>query len=752
MACFKDWLVSESFKNTYESLVMDILIERTCFDAFKIILESEEDPEEPFIGDLEAEKFPEPDERVKPVSVQPDSSSPPSEEEISAKEASTIRQMQKELKDAILVLRWNAMAKRAKQIEEIKSLRDQYVKQYGVPAGTKLENPDSIQENTEEDEDDIDFLKSMAKHGSIPSSVGGNASKNIQSSFDVMQAAPLLEKLGYVNVDKLRGEGLEDDQIKKAVTHALFKAAQEGGNEVPAGVEDFLNPTALKKATDEFFLLTRDIFKRTFKKIVRSQISYVVGGKQGPQKASKLFDPGYFDPKEIGYKSDQSIDDIAEGFALKMLENFTTREVSSSTAKPQSWLKVKKRALGQKADELDSEEFVGDLITYISTHLKNYKSNLDREAKLANSPSGPSRDLDVWGGNRDKKAAMINADIEENNLEFYKNYMDATDSKREELDNGLKELKSKLKKTKKLSKDEHEEKWRLEILQQIFFLHSRHSESLPLDSKQIENTLDYFRSNFLGHKYRSESFFGAMGRKTDSSGEEKGFDIGAGTDSTARAGDSGSSRDIGAGREANPAAAHEFARMKGIMHKKLLDALDALRMSDMGKLQALTICVFWDLGTCSPHSRITNLDKFSELLVTLKGEKSKKDGEKTVEKPCVDSLMQISSGKEIKQAAEEVRAILGSADYPTDGTFRNWLDAGLEFICSHMQGSKMPSSIVPSLRPSALPPRRFDASRPSPLASKLQPTGASTGKITSGGGVKLATDPETGKKRWTTEN
>lgn len=739
MACFKDWLISENFKNTYKSCVMDVLVERTCFDALKIILESEDD--DIFTGDLDAEKFSGSDD-AKPIAVS-EPNTEPSEEEIKTREASTIRQMQKELKDAILVLRWNAVANRAQQVDQVKSFRDQYIRDYGNP----------FKENTEEDDEDEEFLKSMAKHGSVPK-MAGKVSSNLQTKFDVMQTVPLLEKLGYINVEDLRSEGLEDDEIKNAVVQALFKASKEEGNDLPPDVEKFINPTELKKATDKFFLLTREIFKRTFKRIVNNQIMYVVGSKEGPQKAGKLYDPGY--------ENSQIIDDIANRFSIKMLENFTTREVSRSTAKPEPWLVLKDRnkkshGIGKEGlSDLESEEIVDTMMNYIRATLKRFPSNEQREAKLANSPSRASADLDVWGGNRDKKASMINDDIEKGNLEFYKKYIEASDQERESLDNRLRELVKKLKETKKLSKDEHDEKWRLEIIQQIFFLHSKHSESLSLDPNKIAETLAYFRSNFLGHKYRSESFFGAMGKKTGQDDGGRVADVlGFGGDSTARSGDSSSGRDRGSSSEPNPTAAASDNEMKRVLHGKLLNALNALRNSGsldkswastplrMGQLHALTICVFWDLGNCSPNGAITNLSAFSNLVLALNKDGSirgetDKDGK--IKTSCVDQLMQLRaasgySGKDIKQVADEVGSILGKQ--PSEGTVRGWLTAGLEFICNYMQNSRLSGSFAPS---------RTSSIQSTPIAPPKQ------SKTTSTGRAKLVTDPVTGKKRFVVES
>jgi hypothetical protein len=733
MVCFKSYLVLEDFKNTYVSCVRDILIEKACLEAIKIIIESdsEQDDDEPFTGDLEAEKFPEPNQNTRPVGPEAKPDIDSSEEEIELKQSNTMRDLQKQLRDAILTLRWEAIRQRSQDIDKLKSIRDQYLRS----------NEKNVAESSEDDmvDGEEDFLQAMNK---------------VSSKFDVMQAVPLLEKLGYIDIDKLKTkEGLDDEEIKDAVKSALFKAADEGGNELPPDVDGILDPRDIKEAKRRFFLLTREIFKTSFKKIARSKRNseYTQTGG-GSKKGYRLYDPG-----EDGKAA---IDDISNQFATDMLDIFTKRNVNNETNKPEPWLTLNSHKNFGKSGllELDDEQFVGNVISYIRSHLFQFHSNQEREMKLANSPSAPTQDVEVWGGNRDKKAALINDDINKNNTEFYKKYMSANDADRAIMDSKLNELQAKQDNRQKLSNEEREEKFRLEILQQILFMHSKHSDSLSLDPKRIVGTLQFFRSNFLGHKYRSQSFFGSMGKKTDSGEMEGGVDLGLGTDLTAKAGDSGSGRDRGQSSFPNPASAAMDTERNKIIHSKLLAALNDLRLKNPNF--ALALCVFWELGgrdpntglpRCSLGSALANVDAFSELIIA-----KTKDGDiATADSSCEEILfkqLRASSnvgrhkGKSIEQAHEETNAILGE-ERPIS-TFRNWLTNGIKHVCDFMKRtahlSDEPTATGIAKKPtlasfgptaSSAQSRRFDATRLSPLSSKLKTP-------------QVMTNPDTGEKTY----
>jgi hypothetical protein len=737
MVCFKNWLVLEGLRDSYKSCVRDVLIERTCLETLKILIEMESDEEsEEFSGDLDAEKFPD-DPNAKPIE---DLKSQEPEQTQTAEEEQTIREMLKELKNAILVLRWNAVAKRARQIEEIKSLRDQYVENFG-----------NVNENTEDEDedDDLEFLQAMSSGVEVK-----------KKNFLMNSVAPLLKKLGYVDADALREEGNSDEEILNSLTQALFKAAEEKGNDLPVGVEDKINPESEKHATDTFFLKIRDVFRRSFNKIVRNQIQYVVSPSD-IKKTGTLYDPGYFDRGEISSREyqDQTINDIANRFAVKMYEVFTKREISSSTGNPESWLVLRNYKNFGKigANELEDEEFVEALMNYIRSHLKRFSSNEEREAKLANSPSRPSQDLDVWGGNRDKKANLINKDIESNNLDFYKKYMTASDQERTKMDDRLVELKLKLKDKKlRMPAEERkkldEEKWRLEMLQQIVFLRSKHSESLSEDPSKIVNTLRYFRSNFLGHKYRTQSFFGAMGKRTDDGSSQSDL-LGFGTDATARAG-AGGSREKGTSSEPNPASAVAGNQIKSILHEKLIDAFNYLRNQGAterstgiktGQKMALSLCSLWGLSDedrpCNLSS-IPNISAFSGLIDTTKETKPNSLSKlaSSSAPPCAELLFNLRAPgktKSLDKVAEEVNSLLGQNNSTT--TVRKWINDGIQIMCDYLSRQLKPiqSSLLPAPE---IPTRKFDSSRPSPLASRIQSR------------TKVVMDPETGKKTWQTEN
>jgi len=739
MFSFKDYLLAESYEKVYKSITRDLIIEQVCLNSLKIISEFWQNigPDgranydfDDFDGDLDALKFPDPDDNVRPIEEkEPDEEEEKPDTQISGRQSGSddLRTSTKKLHNAILILRWNAMANRNEEIKQLQAFRDKYIEDYGNPF------PAKVTESTEDDDDDDDdassrFSQLMRK-----------------SKFDVMKTVPLLEKLGYIKLNDLYDEGLDDNEVKKAITAALFKAADEQSNDPPPGVD--ITPQRVNEAKKDFFESIRKIFRNQFRKIVKSQSS-LVSTKKGMVTVGRLFDPG-----ERGV--DDIIGDIANIFSLELYDTFTKREVSKGNAQP--WLSLKeKTADGKKKDigfgskgieEIDDEKNVDILINYIRTTLKHFYSNQQRKQKASNAPSGATMDLEAWGGNRDKKASMINFDIDNENLEFYKRHI-ASDSS--EIDNELGILNKKLKETKKLSKEEHEKKWRLEIISQIIFEHSKHSESLSLDPDKIVDTLRFYRSNYLGKKYRTQSFFGAMVKKTDD-GEG---DI----DATANLGDSGSNRDRGQSSFPNPASFATDGEMKKTLHEKLLAALNALRRERSGKEHALAICVFWELGNCSLNSSFTNIDNFSSLMVNVgrteeqelkKIRKKRALGQQLTPEEAKKEIKYSScehilfnnlrsaggmKGKSIEQASQEINAILGY-DVP-ENTFRNWLNNGVKYICNYMKGQRSSlSSFAPTTAPT-MQSRKYDPTRASPLSRLKVP--------------KVETDPATGEKKYET--
>lgn len=746
MVCFKDWLYSEDFNNIRKECIQEILIKEACLKTLEIIAESsrfekqinesfgvfeqDNNSDDEFEGDVEDLKFPEPTEDIEGIDPSKWKSDfekkRDAAEELEKTKSQTMRDLQKELHKSIVLIRWDAMKRRSKDIEKIKALRDKYIKDYGNPFDDahKRNANSEVQESSEFD--------SMMSQGA--------------DKFNVMEALPLLKKLKYIKDSDI--EEIDDEKAKKIVTKALFAAADETGNETPPGVEEAISTyyfddenRGLEGAKNKFFESIKKIFGAQLSSMVSRQTSYVSADRE--QKLGySLFHPG------DNFSS--RIDDIANQFATHLWEIFTTRETSDGVAEP--WLQLKNNKIKQLVDigkispDLDdiNEEITDLLINYIRSSISGFSSNVERERKLANSPSGPTAELDVWGGNRDKKASLINTDVENNKLDFYKKYMSASDQEREELDNRLIELKSKLKETKKLSKEEHEEKWRLEILQQIFYLHSKFSSSLSLDPSKAAATLLFFRSRFLEHKYRSQSFFGSMGRKTDD-GEMKVGDLGLGSDSTAKMGDSDGGRDRTPGSFPNPAASALDNEAKRMIHGHLLRAIRSLK-----KEEALSICVLWDLGNCSLNSPLTSVERFSNLVFNInKNGKINRDTDDSGKTPdCAQQLRNhigaagVGGTKSIDQAIEEINALLPT---PKSGvTIRNWINSALEKICAYMKealsGTVLDRRPRPNLEPLQSPVRRFDASKSSPLASRVKSV------------PKIISDPETGKRSFEIES
>lgn len=486
-------------------------------------------------------------------------------------DVSSFRESKKQLQDSILILRWNAMQKRSEKIKEIR--------------------------------------------------------QKIRSK-EIMSVAPDLEELGYIDLEKLKEENLDDKDVENFVKKALKKALEEKDNKIPPDVgEDVLNPKRVNQAMQDFFTSMRNIFEQSFKTI-----------KKKTHQGYQVFD-------------ESDIDEIANSFSLKMLGVFTDKNKRKSWNAPQGY-----EHLGNLgASELNDERYADRILNYIGLYLKGYFSSQQRKISMTHQPGGGTADIDVFGGNRDQKAALINDDILKNNLGFYQKYLLASNS---ELDH-LEEKISKLEKLNRMTDSIRKEKQRLDIVRQILHLRSKHRE-LSVEPSKIVETLRFFRSNFLNKKYRDVNFLGALENPE---------------------------QQAGASPLPDPSETAASKETKSFIHAKLASALNALRNSGKtGTKQALALCVFWELGDCGKPTAFKNISAFSDLITSLTKEGKPKGG---VANSCEDLLFQMraanntAAGKSIGQLTSDIRKILGTE--VAEETVRNWLANGIKFVCTSMR-------------------------------------------------------------------
>jgi len=501
------------------------------------------------------------------------------ESEMQSVRDSSFRDSIKKLQNSILILRWNAMRKRDEIIKGLKKI--------------KKEN--------------------------------------------IMSLTPVLEKLGYINIDKLKQDGFDDQKIESVIKLSFKKALKEKDNTLPPDItEDMLTPEKINQATQDFFTSIRNIFENSLRHT-----------KNKTRQGYKIFDT---------LRDKTKIDDISNSFSLKILEIFTEKNKRKSWNVPAGYEHL--GSLG--ASEMDDERYAEKITAYIGAYLKRFYSNEERRINVVNQPGAGTEELDVWGGNRDKKAALINSDILNNNLSFYQKYLLANDSELEKLEEKI----SKIENLNRMTDSIRKEKWRLEIVKQILHLRHKHKE-LSVEPSKIINTLKFFRSNFLYKKHRVPSFISDMNSEQEP-----------------------------VATQASPEQIAATKETKNILHSKLADALNALRNygnldSDgyrIGAKHALTICLFWDLGNCDKPSAFSNISAFSNLITSLNKQGLPTGG---VAQSCEDHLFQLradnrtQSGKNIEQLVQDVNKVLGKQVPPN--TVRNWLANGIKFVCRHLK-------------------------------------------------------------------
>jgi hypothetical protein len=590
-----------------------------------------------------------------------------------------IESLKKQLRDSVLWIRWNAVLQRQNDIKEIQRMRDLY------KASTQKN------ENSNLDDDEADFE---------------NARK-IHVSFDVLDAVPLLEKLGYLDTQSLHDQRLSDEEYKDIVAKALNAAADEKGNELPKDFSDEVGMATpqgaaeisakIRKAQSNFFESVSKIFKRSFRKVFLSprNRSKITSGELAGEHGHSLFS----DPE-----------DVANKFAMMMLEKLTSREFSQKKGEPKSWDKIggypNFGKEGKKEFDKERDELIGKLVAYFRTYLTHIASKEEQDKRATHAPSLGLTDTIL---NRAHKANRINDDIRKNDFGFYTKYLrDLTLGKAESVSWwSEKSPEAKARKSEQTSGLSKEDKLRIEIISHIVSLNSRYSQELSLNPLRIEQTLKFYRENFLIQSQRKPSFLGAMGSRNNDSGDEL-------YDPTA---------DDGISKTPNVSASQQVANQAS-SSELIKDLHSVMRsLSALNPNWALAVCVKWGLN-CTPSGNVNSSDNFLNALVQFGKDKKKVKGGNSLE--CLKQLQAISAPgvENVEEVAKKISNVLAQPELQTPENFRpwvekvrGWINKGLQFVCNNLPKEMEKRNV--SLRPSM----RFDSSKISPLSSIMNRRG-----------------------------
>jgi hypothetical protein len=670
MFCFKEWLQLDGIKtDIYDELVKMSIFEQAARDTLKLVFEA-----------------------LLPINEQDDlnDEDSPIEGGISGKSR---MQLKKELKDALLWIRWHAILERQQMIAELKRMRDLHIE----------DNPQFRDEAKEKEKVNSDPEAKEIKESA------DDDFESLGAEFDLLEAIPLLEKTGYFDSQSARIKaGRNEDKYRELVREALYAAAKEKGNDLPLGVDAEEINKELAEQRKKFFSALHDLFLRRYRKIFfdgESSHKFFRGTKQ--VRGDKLFN----EPEDVFTK-----------FAEIVLDTITKRKVSEKTLTSSSWdplvSKSKMGQMGRQEIENDSEETFDRIMKLLGFTLGKIKKKAQEDSTKAHTVS---LRMDDEITSRSEKKSLINKDIEGKTINgkkydtsFYTNYLKSMSGPVYNSDGSLKENPPPAP-----IASSTEDKWRLDIIEHIIYLHSLHKE-LSLNPDEIKKTLLNYKEKFLGVKHKSHSFIGLIRTKDSDSGvgEEGGYDPVA---------DDGRTRG-GGGAESIPSPASAASRSESVSNliDDLKKALGELSLDPQYRIGLLAFCIKFGLN-CSPSNGKTNsVDGIRNIITYMTTTGAIRGASK--QHTCAGRLMSLGiPGMETSEKiAKQMTSIVPFPENPT----QKWpsyqqgildkLNIVVEKICEKIKASADRRSAGTLVKPAAID-TRFDASRSSPLSRFRKP-------------------------------
>ena len=674
MLCLKEWLELDRIRTeVYEPALNEIIAEMAVRKTARFFLESmEEEDDDGTPGELD-DPFNGSDE-AQPVSSHEDEADQDVPDErydskmkirlSDGRDLTSERDIAKALKDASLWIRWAGMLERTRAIAQLQSMR-------------KEENPSYEPTIKENESGGLDFDDLM------------------KDDFEISKTIPILEKLGYIDVDKLtraRRQGkpeFSDKQIQEKIRKAFHDATEESGNKMPPGITDEQIEKNADKARNDFFTILRNFFDREYNQLYRARRNT---GDSGA--GLRLYEK----------------DELANNFILRMLDKVSNRPSNEDSIKPWVGLRSDKPDFGKGGQkELEDDEFVDGILAHFRTLLYKEPSKAEDERRIAMSPKKGKKDEFP---NRSKKKNRINDDIKKaleaqaegktpDSLKFYIDFLRASKDKIYDP-----------------STMKEEDRFRFEIMSDISYRAST-NPILSLDPSKIIETLRNYRTHYLSRSATAPSFLSVMGSKND---DGSSFDPDGRTDDPrdTRQADYGLS---GSSSYFNPTAQVIGGEQRSSLLEKLRQAL--VKLKNKNSKWALAVCHKFGLG-CRSDGSISSPEKVLNFLGAVVHKKAEdKAG-------CRNQLDAIGFSK------QEVAALISKdlLEPVKQSTVDSWIVEGLEFLCQELKklfagqdGTAATSPVQPDLkkpewktmeRPNPLPQSRpMLISKPSPLARMM---------------------------------
>ena len=684
MLCLKEWLELDRIRTeVYEPALNEIIAEMAARKTAMFFLESMEEEDDdgtpaeiddPFTGsedatpieaDDEHQEDPRDDEHGSRLRINLDG----------GREITSERDAAKALKDAALWMRWAGMLERRKLIRQLQDMRKEDDPSYR-PVTENL-NP------------------------SQPTKTKKSFKSIVNSNFDIKDTMPILEKLGYIDAEKLKMDVEDDKKRDGIVRQAFHDATEESGNDMPPGITDEQVERNAERARRDFFTILRKVFDSQYNQLSRSSRNTGMGGS-----GMKLYDT----------------DELANKFILRMMDKVSRRPRRGGSLRPWGGLRSDKTEFGRSAKELEDDDFVDEILDHFKRLLYKEPAKAEDERRITLSPSRGTRDE---FSNRDKKSSRINVDVKDaldaqaegknpESLKFYLDFLQAAKEGRE--------------KSYDPESMPEKDKFRFEIMSDILAKSSRNSAILSLDPSKIIATLQNYRTYFLKRSKSGPSFMSVMGAKND---DGSSWDAAAPTDDERAFGRGArSSTDSGlSGRYSTPAAAAMGGEERSSLLGKLRIALANLKRRNYK--WAVAVCYKFGLG-CETDGTMRSPEKLLDGFAAAGIQRTSTGGIKGEKKAdCKNQLNAIGLSKQ--EVGQLIPLELGAEK---QATVDSWIDHGLEFLCQELSrmysADTAPSEEETAPAISAVPPKplpqhayvkpKFDSSRPSPLAGMMKRT------------------------------
>lgn len=488
----------------------------------------------------------------------------------------------KRLKDAILWIRWDAMLRRQRESSKIRFIFKQFQK-------TK--------------------------------------------KIDWSQTIPLLEKMGYVNANRLNRKDHE-----KILVNALSSAANETGNELPSDVTEEDIAKNISNAKRDFFEILKSAFENDYRSIVND-----------PRNTS------YTRDRRTGHRLFDGEDDLVNSFITRMMNFVAERPRLDGDVTSWKNPSVKHPNFGERGKvELDNNEFADRILASFRAML--YRE-IDKEAhhrRLANSPALRKEDAIK---KRSVKRSTLKLDLEKGgkSLDFYKKYLQAMIANTED----------KIKIKNKMDEN------RAEIMLHIRDLQSRYPDLFSLLPENLNRTLFNYYRHFLGSTNNTKPLF--MGSLDSVDSDVPGgsdWQMGYPEDELIKSKFDREGLVLGKKPQEDHSERNQF------LLSKLHVAMNLLMKQN--PKWALALCVKFGLN-CSRDS-VRSVSGFSKAIIQMTADGQVKQANKL---DCVSQCNAI--GLTVDQTTDELSNIMGATQQSYN--VRNWINFGLQFICKELSNS-----------------------------------------------------------------